>query len=66
MDLMQHGVAPSVIALWLGHETLGTIHVYVHANLKLKEQALALTKPFPGRVGRYKPTDKLLAFLQEL
>ena len=66
MDLLHHGVDRTVIALWLGHETLDTVQVYLHANLELKEQALAKTKPFKGRPGRYRPDDQLLAFLQDL
>jgi len=66
MELLQAGVDRSVIALWLGHETLDTVQVYLHANPELKEQALAKTKPFNGRPGRYRPDDQLLAFLQGL
>ena len=66
MDLLQNGVDRSVIALWLGHESIETTQVYLHANLQLKEQALAKTAPLNGRPGRYRPTDKLLAFLQSL
>jgi len=66
MDLLQHGVDRSVIALWLGHESMDTVQIYLHANLELKEQALAKTEPFSGRPGRFKPNDKLLAFLQGL
>ena len=66
MDLLQHGVDRSVIALWLGHESIETVQVYLHANLEIKEQALAKTKPFSGRPGRYRPNDRLLAFLQGL
>jgi integrase/recombinase XerD len=66
MDLLQHGVDRSVIALWLGHESMETTQVYLHANLALKEQALAKTKPLKGQPGRYRPGDKLLAFLQGL
>jgi site-specific recombinase XerD len=66
MDLLQHGVDRSVIALWLGHETMDTVQVYLHANIELKEQALAKTKPFNGQPGRYRPDDQLLAFLQGL
>jgi integrase/recombinase XerD len=66
MDLLQHGVDRSVIALWLGHESMETTQVYLHANLALKEQALAKTNPLKGRLGRYRPGDKLLAFLQGL
>jgi site-specific recombinase XerD len=66
MDLLQHGVDRSVIALWLGHESMETTQVYLHANLELKEQALAKTEPFKGRPARYRPNDQLLAFLQGL
>lgn len=64
MQLLQNGVDRSVIALWLGHESIETTQVYLHANLQLKEQALAKTKTYNGRSGRYRPNDKLLAFLQ--
>ncbi len=66
MDLLQHGVDRSVIALWLGHESIETTQVYLHANLELKEQALAKTQPFNGSSSRYRPDDRLLAFLQSL
>lgn len=66
MELLQHGVDRSVIALWLGHESIETTQVYLHANLALKEQTLAKTDPLQGRPGRYRPGDKLLAFLQGL
>jgi integrase len=66
MDLLQHGVDRSVIALWLGHETLDTVDVYVHANLKMKEQALAKTASLEVPLGRYRPDDQLLAFLKSL
>lgn len=66
MDLLQHGVDRSVIALWLGHETLETVDVYVHANLQMKEQALAKTTPLDIPPGRYRPDDELLAFLKSL
>jgi site-specific recombinase XerD len=66
MDLLQAGVDRAVIALWLGHETLNTVHVYLHANLKLKEQALAKTASVGAKAGRYHPDDRLLAFLKSL
>lgn len=66
MELLQHGVDRSVIALWLGHETMDTVQVYLHANLELKEKALAKTRPFNGKPSRYQPDDQLLAFLQGL
>lgn len=66
MDLLQHGVDRSVIALWLGHESMDTTQAYLHANLALKEKALAKTEPFEGRICRFRPPDPLLAFLQSL
>ncbi len=66
MDLLQHGVDRSVIALWLGHESIETTQMYLHANLKLKEAALARTAPLNVRPGRYRPSDRLLAFLKSL
>jgi len=66
MDLLHHGVDRSVIALWLGHETLETVNIYVHANMQIKERALARTTPLDVRPGRYRPDDQLLAFLKNL
>jgi len=66
MNLLQRGVDRSVIALWLGHESIETTQIYLHANLQLKEKALAKTTPLHGQPGRYRPTDKLLAFLESL
>ena len=66
MELLQSGVDRAVIALWLGHETLNTVQVYLHADIKLKEQALAKTAPVGAKVGRYQPGDRLLAFLKRL
>lgn len=66
MELLQSGVDRSVIALWLGHESMETVQVYFHASLTLKEQALAKTRPLKQPPGRYRPSDKLMAFLQGL
>jgi integrase/recombinase XerD len=66
MDLLQHGVDRSVIALWLGHETLETVDVYVHADLQMKEKAMAKTTPLEVPLGRYRPDDELLMFLKSL
>lgn len=66
MNLLLHGVDRSVIALWLGHESMETTQIYLHSNIELKEQALAKTEPFKTRQGRYRPPDQLLAFLQSL
>lgn len=66
MDLLQAGVEQAVIALWLGHESIETTQIYLDANLALKEQVLAKTTPPGGIPGRYRPGDKLLAFLNSL
>ena len=66
MELLQHGVDQSVIALWLGHESVETTQVYMHADLRLKEKALARLNPRKSNPGRYRPDDKLLAFLEAL
>jgi site-specific recombinase XerD len=66
MELLQHGVDTTVIALWLGHESPETTQVYVQANLKMKEKALAKTTPVNVKPGRYQPGDQLLAFLKSL
>jgi len=67
MNLLSHEVDPATIALILGHEDVRTTYgVYLHADLKLKEKALAKTAPFNARRGRYRPPDRLLAFLEGL
>ena len=66
MDLLQHGVDRSVIALWLGHESVETTQMYLHADMRLKEKALSRTTPLNVKRGRYRPDDKLLAFLEGL
>lgn len=67
MELLHAGVDCSVIALWLGHESVETTQVYLHAHMALKEAALAKVDPL-GHAGltRYQPGDKLLAFLDNL
>src|SRR5215510_13992397 len=66
MDLLQGGVDRSVIALWLGHESVETTQIYLEATLAMKEQALAKTAPPQGKLGRYQPGDQLLNFLNSL
>jgi site-specific recombinase XerD len=66
MQLLQAGIETTVIALWLGHERVETTHIYLHADLALKEKALARTKPPDTKPGRYRPPDTLLAFLEAL
>lgn len=65
MELLQHGVDQTVIALWLGHESVETTQVYIHAD-RLKEKALARVAAPKIKPGRYRPDDKLLAFLEAL
>jgi len=64
--LLKAGVDTSVIALWLGHERTETTQIYLHADLGIKERALARTTPADVRAGRYRPPDPLLAFLESL
>ena len=66
MELLQHGVDRTVIALWLGHESVETTQIYLQANARMKEPALARTTPFAIKAGRYRPDDELLAFLEGL
>ena len=60
------GVDVATIALLLGHSNLRSVESYIHADLTLKERALARTAPPRTRPGRYRPTDRLLAFLESL
>jgi site-specific recombinase XerD len=66
MRLLHAGVDTTVIALWLGHEQVETTHIYLHADLALKERALARTTPLDAKPGRFRPPDALLAFLEAL
>lgn len=66
MRLLHAGVDSTVIALWLGHEAVATTQIYVHADLGLKERALARTTPLGSPTGRYQPQDGLLSFLEAL
>ena len=66
MQLLQAGVDTSVIALWLGHADTRSTQAYLHADMSLKEKALARTTPPSVRPGRYRPPDALLAFLESL
>jgi integrase/recombinase XerD len=66
MELLQHGVDQSVIALWLGHESVETTQIYLHADMRLKEQALSRVAAPATSSGRYRPDDQLLAFLESL
>jgi len=66
MTLLTAGVDTAVIALWLGHADPRSTQAYLHADLALKEKAVALTTPPNVKPGRYRPTDELLAFLESL
>lgn len=66
MRLLTHGVDRSVIALWLGHESVDTTQMYLHADLRLKERALACLEPLGVAPARYRPDDALLSFLESL
>ena len=66
MRLLHAGVDTTVIALWLGHEQVETTQMYLHADLALKERALACTTPLDSKPGRYRPPDALLGFLDGL
>jgi site-specific recombinase XerD len=66
MLLRASGVDIATIALWLGHETTQTTHIYEHADPRLKEQAIARTAPLGTKPGRYRPSDTLLTFLESL
>src|SRR6266568_1246828 len=66
MSLLAQGVDTAVIALWLGHERVETTQIYVHADMSIKERALARTAPPNTTPGRYRPPDSLLAFLTSL
>ena len=66
MRLLSAGIDVSVIALWMGHENIATCQIYIHADLALKERALARTAPQDAPPGRYQPPDAVLAFLDGL
>ncbi len=66
MELLLSGVDRTLIALWLGHESVETTQIYLDANLAIKEEILAKTTPINAKAGRYRPDDHLLAFLRGL
>lgn len=66
MELLQAGVDRTLIALWLGHESVETTQIYLDANLRIKEEALSKTMPINTKAGRYQPDDDLMAFLKGL
>jgi site-specific recombinase XerD len=66
MSLLQSGADPCDIALWLGHESPSTTHMYVEADLTMKERALARLSPPEIKQARYRPPKALMQFLQSL
>ena len=66
MAMLQAGVALEEIALWLGHESPATTHLYVEADLAMKEKALQKVQPLKTRQLRFRPADALLRFLAEV
>jgi site-specific recombinase XerD len=66
MTLLRQGVDVAVIALWLGHSDIRSTDAYLHADMTIKERALARVTPASVRPGRYRPPDGLLAFLESL
>ena len=64
--LLQAGVDLNVIALWLGHESPATTHMYMQADLTMKEQALNTLQPPKTQAMRYRPPDRLLQFLESM
>ena len=66
MNLLHAGVDTTVIALWLGHADVRSTNAYLHADMAIKEKALAQVTPPSVTIGRYRPPDKLLAFLESL
>jgi integrase/recombinase XerD len=66
MGMLRRGVDRSVIALWLGHESMETTQIYLHADMQLKEKALAHATSTGIAPGRYVPNDALLVFLESL
>ena len=66
MELLHSGVDQAVIALWLGHESVETTQIYIHADMRLKENALRQVTAPGVKSNRYRPDDQLLAFLESL
>lgn len=66
MTLLRSGVDIAVISLWLGHADIRSTQIYLHADMRIKERALARTTPTSAKPGRYRPKDSLLTFLESL
>jgi integrase len=66
MHLLQGGVVPEIIALWLGHESPNTTHLYVEADLGMKRQALEVLVPPKGKKAAKPDADPLIRILENL
>lgn len=66
MRLLHAGVDIATIALWLGHESIETTGIYLHADMTLKQKAIDRTTPITSKPGRYRPPDTLIAFLEAI
>ena len=66
MELLRSGVGCTVIALWLGHETVETTQIYLHADMQIKKEAMDRTRTPDVPEGAYRPADELMAFLEAL
>ena len=66
MELLRSGVGCTVIALWLGHETVETTQIYLHADMQIKKDAMDRTRPVDVPEGIYRPDDQLMTFLEAL
>jgi integrase/recombinase XerD len=66
MDLLHHGADQILIALWLGHESPETTSIYLHADMQLKERALANTTAKKVPIPRFRPGDRVMEFLKGL
>jgi site-specific recombinase XerD len=66
MELLQAGIDRTLIALWLGHESVEATQIYLDADLAIKERVLSKTTPINAKPGRFRPDDDLLAFLKGL
>lgn len=66
MELLRNGCGCTIIALWLGHESVETTQRYLHADLQIKKEAMDRTRPHDVPKGVYQPADGLLAFLEAM
>ena len=66
MQLLRANVDTSLIALYLGHESVETTQIYLHSDLRIKEKAIAKVTQIKGKWKKYKPSDAILAFLEAI